>query len=250
MGEILKTKLSATQGVEYGINLSDEDARSQWKNTLARFASVAESMEGGLANSPKFDINNLREIITKPETSNIKVVEGTQFQPSMYEITVSGGSGKKPVETTFRLSAQQYHETFGSMYEANPAAKVARPYLEQIMRTPGEYSTAYDGKATNLSNSFLNNSDFQSVKLFGLSGNIENHGGSYSIRLNLHDPITGKWHEDIPYPQSGLIVENAIAPALRDLNDYQVFKLIYKRYPTANDIDKIQQATQNPSYGR
>jgi hypothetical protein len=248
VGEILKTKLSATQGVEYGIDLTDTAAKSQWANKLASFVDVAEKMKGGIANSPDFDLKALKQIVTDPETSNIRIVEGTRLQPSMYEITASGG--KEHARTSFRVSAEQYHQIFGNMYEADPATKVARPYLEQIMRTPGAFSTAYDGKATTLQNSFLDNSDFQSVNAFGVSGNIENQGGAYSIRVNLHDPISGKWYQDIPYPQSGLIAEKAIAPALKNLNDYQAFELIHGYPPTASDMDKIKKATQNPSYGR
>jgi hypothetical protein len=250
IGKELKGKLSGTQGVAYDVALGTQDLKSQWANKLASYANISKTQKGGIANSPNYDEGNLREIMTDPETANIKVVEGSAYQPAMYEIFVSGGKNHK--NTSFRLTPDQYHQTFGNMYEASDADKFARPYQEQINKTPGAYTTADDGKPTTLNNAFLNNSDFQSINMYGISGNIEEHSGRYSIRINIHDPITDKWMTNIPYPRTDLLSKEGLATAMMNLNDAMAYQLYNSTVtpPTDKELKQIQEATKKPSYVR
>jgi hypothetical protein len=238
--KIVKDRVVAMQGMEYGIPLSNEDQKSSFGNVLQRVADLADSQEGGLANSPGLSSKTLREIAPKIQNANIKVVEGTKFAPATYEVTVANDAG---TTQKFRLSAEQYREVFKGRYDPDPAIEAIRPYEAQQIRVGGG-TTALDGKRTNVGNAFLGNAlDFINVRNYSVSGNIvTDQLGMSSIRLNISDPITGKVIvEDLAYPRGGLIEKNKIAPAIQGLTDQAIFEMLYNRPPTAAELKQLQQ---------
>ena len=238
--EIVKNRVVAMQGMEYGIPLSNEDQKSSFGNVLQRVADLADSQEGGLANSPGLNTETLRAIAPKIQNANIKIVEGTKWAPATYEITAANDDG---TTQKFRLSAEQYREVFKGRYDPDPAIEAIRPYETQQIRVGGG-TTALDGKKTNVGNSFLGNPlDFINVRHYPVSGNIvTDQLGMSSIRLNISDPITGKVIvEDLAYPRGGLIQKNKIAPAIQGLTDQAIFEMLYNRPPTAAELKQLQQ---------
>lgn len=232
------------QGLEYTIPTANAAQKSSIASMLTSVANLAETQKGKIAGSPNFDVKIAREIATDSEAKyNIKVVEGTSNQPAMYEITATGNDGNI---VQFKLTPEQKRSIFGNQFEANPATQAARPYQEQI-RKMGGYSTGLAPGKTNVSNAYLNKIDFPNTSLYGVTGNLVSPDGSnYSIRLNLRDPLTGKWHEDIAYPKTGLMSEDKIVPAMQNLSDTDVFELINNRKATAAELKQIKEASKKP----
>ena len=241
----VKDRVVAMQGMEYGISLDNEAQKTSFGNALQAWADLADSQKGGLANSPNLDTKELRAIAGDLQNANIRVVEGTRYAPSMYEVTAAGKDG---VPQTFRVPAEDYDSVFRGKYNASPDIQAVRPYMTQMVRT-GALTTAIDGQKTNIGNSYLGRIDFPSVDYYGISGNIikSKTSGLYSVRVNLTDPITKKIiQEDISYPLKGWIPEIAIHDALTGLNDATIFKMIYGRTPTTKELDAIKKGSQNP----
>lgn len=245
IGNEVKSRIMAMQGVEYGIPLDNEAQKTTFGNALIGFANLADKQKGGLPNSPDLSTSDLRKIAGGLQNASIKIVEGTRYAPAMYEVTAADKDGKTQ---TFRVPPEAYRSVFGNRFEADPAIQAVRPILNQIIRTGGE-TTALDGGVTNFGNAYLGNLDFPNRQYYGVSGNtvFDKASGLYSIRLNLTDPITKQGIiENLAYPSSGLIEENKIAPALQGLTDSKIFQMIYNRTPTTQELEKLKQASQNP----
>ena len=248
IGEQVKERTMAMQGVEYGVALNNDAQKTSFGTALQQFADLSEK-QGGLPNSPevsgKEGIAKLRKIGAEIENASVQVVEGTRYAPAMYEISATGKEG---ATVRFRVPSEAYRSVFGDRFDADPAVQAARPILGQMQRTGG-YTTAYDGKVTTLGNSHLDTTDFPNTKYYGLSGNVvkSKTSGMYSIRINVVDPITNKVvTTNLGYPSGGLIEENKIVPALQNLTDANVFEMIYNRTPTAKELNLIKQASQKP----
>jgi hypothetical protein len=107
-------------------------------------------------------------------------------------------------------------------------------------------STSPEGGPTNVSNAALGPTDFFNVKSFGVSGNIVTGDGgrTYSLRLNVYDPITKSLQEDIPYPR--LLLEGEVINTMQGLTDASLYQLIRDKVPTNTDLQKLQKASKNP----
>ena len=245
VSEEVTKRLVTSQGVEYSIPTSNQALKDVAAGNLLKFATKADALGGKLANSPDWDSKRAREIATDPQAKyTIRVVEGTQIQPAMYEVTATGGKGES---VKWRVTPEEKRAVWGNEYEASPAVQAIRPYQEQIKKMGG-YSTAIEPGESNASNAYLNKIDFPAVARFGVSGNIvtPDGGRSYSIRLNIYDPIEGKWHENIPYPRTGLISEDKIAEAMARLDDNAAYELIHEVAPTQADLTRVQEASKRP----
>lgn len=241
----VKERVIAMQGMEYGISLNNEAQKTSFGNAIQAWANLADSQDGGLANSPGLDVTKLRAIAGDLQNANIRVVEGTRYAPAMYEITAAGKDG---VPQTFRVPAEDYNSVFRGKYNAAPEIQAVRPYMTQMVRVGG-YTTALDGQKTNIGNSYLGTLDFPSVDYYGVSGNIikSKNNGLYSIRVNLTDPITKQTIvEDFSYPSKSWIDEGKIHDALNGLTDARIFQMIYGRTPTTKELNAIKQGSQNP----
>jgi hypothetical protein len=240
----VQKRTEVKQGLEYTIPTANAAQKSSIASMLTSVANLAETQKGKIAGSPNFDVAVAREIATDSEAKyNIKVVEGTSNQPAMYEVTATGNDGNI---VQFKLTPEQKRSIFGNQFEATSATQAARPYQEQI-RKMGGYSTGLAPGKTNVSNAYLNKIDFPNTSIYGVTGNLVSPDGSnYSIRLNLRDPLTGKWHEDIAYPKTGLMSEDKIVPAMQNLSDTDVFELINNRKATAAELKQIKEASKKP----
>lgn len=241
----VKNRMLASQGVSYTIDSSKPFPKGQIAGTMASFANIAEGMKGKLAGSPDFDVANARAIASADDAVyTIVVVEGTELSPAMYEVTATGDDGKV---VKFKMTPEEKRASLGDMFEASPQVSAIRPYQAQI-RKMGGYSTGKDQGPTTVANSYLRSIDFPQAKIYGVTGNIitPDGGNSYSIRLNLRDPITGKTFENIPYPPSGMIGEEQLAVAMAGLNDAAIFQMITQKDPSADDLSNVKNASKKP----
>jgi hypothetical protein len=107
-------------------------------------------------------------------------------------------------------------------------------------------STSPEGGPTNISNSALGPTDFFNVKSFGVSGNIVSgdRGRTYSLRLNIYDPITKSLQEDIPYPR--MLLESEVVPLMQGLTDAAIYEIKNEKPATKTDLQRLQKASKNP----
>lgn len=241
----VKNRMMSSQGVSYTIDSSKPFPKGQIAGTMASFANKAESMKGKLEGSPDFNVADARAIASADDAVyTIVVVEGTELTPAMYQVTATGAKGKV---VKFKMTPEEKNSFMGDMFEASPQVQAIRPYQAQI-RKMGGYSTGTEQGPTTVANSYLRNIDFPQAKVYGVTGNIitPDGGNSYSIRLNLHDKVTGKVYENIPYPPTGMIGEEQLAVAMAGLNDAAVFEMINGRPATADDLNKVKNASKNP----
>jgi len=241
----LKKRLVYAQGVEYDMPTASAAQKTTIASRLTSLANLSETQKGGLANSPEFDPKTARLIAGDNNSRyNFKVVEGTSNNPAMYEMTATDSKGNV---VKARLTPEQKRAAFGNMFEASPEARAARPYQEQI-RKMGGYSTALAPGQTNVKNSYLNKLDFPNTSIYGVTGNIEtpDGGNSYTIRLNVYDPIKGKWIENIPYPPSGMVSEDQLTKAMQGLNDSSIFQMLTGKIATSQTLNQIKNISKKP----
>lgn len=237
-------RLTQNQGVAYGIPTGNAEQKATIATALTQFATLAESQAGGLPNSPNFDASTARKLAAEDAKYSLTVVEGTERQPAMYQVDVAGKSG----QTSFRVTPEQKNSVFGQMFEASPQVQAVQPYLEQ-MRKMGGYSTAYTNGPSGPENSYLSKIDFPSANVYGVKGNIVTlspESGRYTVKLNIFDPVTKTWHNDIDYPRTGMIQKEALNDALRMLNDAAIYELINEKPATANDLKAVENASKKP----
>lgn len=240
-GEV-KNRVMSMQGTATGIPLSNEIQKTSFGNALMGFADNADK-QGGIANSPGVTSADIRKVASGIQNATFTVVEGTPYQPEMYEVNAVGKDGDV---VKFRVSPEQKAAVFGNRFDASPAILAARPYINQMYRT-GANTTSLDGKPTTPANSFISRTQFPSVKHYGVSGNVVRSGNGYSIRINLTDPITNTIiATDLAYPAGGLIDEDKIAPALQNLSDAAIYQMIHNKPATAADIQQLKQAAKKP----
>jgi hypothetical protein len=249
VGGELKRRITGFQGVEHTIPTTTKIQEESLANFYTSVANLAQDQKGKIANSPDLNVDILRK---NAEGGNVKgvirVVEGTEFSPPMYEVTSVGAGGT----TRFRITAEQKAIAFpGDMFEASPQVRAARPYIETMRKFSNKnsnyYTTAKDRNPTNVGNATLNPTDFPSIGGYGVSGNIESLDGlkSFSLRFNIYDPVTKKLHQNIPYHR--LVREDELAGIMRGINDAGIYELLNGgRIATKNDMEMVQKASQKP----
>jgi hypothetical protein len=246
MEDEFKNRVSVTQAVGYNIPSITPAQKGSLKSFLISAAAAADKTGGKLADSPDWDSETAREIAGSENPNfSIDVVEGTEFQPSYYKVTALGSGGKK---VSFRLNPEQKIGTFGTQFD-DVASQQLRPYLDQINKTGG-MTTAMDGSAkTTPGNAFLSNLDFGNVKTYGVKANIINlGGGNYTLGITAYDPTSAKrtWSNEMFYPSVGSMTKEGLNMALQNMTDSEIFRLINGRPATADDLQKIQKASQKP----
>jgi hypothetical protein len=253
IGKEVKRRVMGYQGGEYNIPTTSKVQQESLASTFASIANLAEKQKGAIANSPNLNVGLLKKIAESGNPQGIiKVVEGTRYAPAMYEVTARGAAGS----TTFRLTAEQKNSIFGDRFEASPAVQAFRPYQERMMKfnqldpqtgqSSPYMSTSPEGGPTNVSNSALGPTDFFNVKSFGVSGNVVSGDGgrTYSLRLNIYDPITKSLQEDIPYPR--MLLESEVIPLMQGLTDAAIYEIKNEKSATKTDLQRLQKASKNP----
>lgn len=247
-GNELKRRITGFQGVEYSIPTVTKAQEESLAGIFTSVANLAETQKGAIANSPNLDVSILRKNAQSGNVkATIKVVEGTEFSPAMYEVTSVGAGGT----TSFRITPEQKRAMFDTKFEASPGVQASRPYLNMMRKfsTEGDpnWSTNPKGGPTNVSNAALGSIHFPSVKGYGVSANIisADAGNTMSIRLNIYDPVTKKTYEDVPYPR--LLSQEELAKAMYGITDNWVYEIINGgRIATKQDLDRLQQASKKP----
>jgi len=253
IGKEVKRRVMGYQGGEYNIPTTSKIQQESLASTFASVVNLAEQQKGGIAKSPNLDVPLLKKIAESGNPQGtLRVVEGTRYAPAMYEVTARGAAGT----TKFRITAEQKNAIFGDRFEASPAVQAFRPYQERMMKfnqvdpQTGQaspyMSTSPEGGPTNVSNSALGPTDFFNVKSFGVSGNIvsQDFGRTYSLRLNIYDPITKSLQQDIPYPR--MLTEAEVVPLMKGLTDTSVYEIINEKSATKTDLQRLQKASKNP----
>jgi len=244
MEDDFKKRISVTQAVGYNIPSITPAQKGSLKSFLVAAAAAADKSGGKLADSPDWDSETAREIAGSENPNfSIDVVEATEFQPSYYKVTAVGSKGKA---VSFRLNPEQKIGTFGTQFD-DVASQQLRPYLDQINKTGG-MTTAMDGSAkTTVNNAFLNNLDFEGVRTYGVKSNIVNlGGGNYTLSMIAYDPTKRSWTNEMYYPSVGSVTKEGLNMAIKNMNDSEIFRLINGKPATADDLQKIQKASQKP----
>ncbi len=239
-------RVSAMQGVEYGINTGKAELLKKYSTQLSSLINLANRQTGGLPNSPNFDTDTASTLMVDPKaTHTMKVVEGTERQPNpVFEWTVSGEAGS----VTARLTAEQKRGMFGTEFESTPQQKAIQPYKEQINKMGG-YTTNLTGGKSTPDSAFLNRNDFPSVSIYGIKGDIiQPSPGLYAIKLNIYDPIKQIWVENISAMGSNMITENAILQHLQTLNDAAIYQILNStdKAPTTRQMKEVEEASKKP----
>jgi hypothetical protein len=237
-------RVTIDQGMDYTFPTGTAVEKDRISSKLIQFANLAESQEGKLPYSPNFDVETARKLAIDPSSKyTLTVVEGTQYQPVMYKMTVTGDKGK---HIDFKITPEQKTIMFGNQFEPSPQVQAFRPYQEQIRKMGGN-TTALAPGTSNHDNAYLGKMDFPSVNIFGVVGNIQkSSSGKYSIRISAYDPVRKQWFEDISYPRNQLVREDQVVPLMAGLNDAAVFELLNERPPSAEELKIIQQASKKP----
>ena len=253
IGKEVKRRVMGFQGVDYALPTTTKILQESLASAFSSVAQMAKSQKGAIANSPDLNVDMLQKIAESGNPQGtLRVVEGTRYAPAMYEVTARGAAGT----TKFRITAEQKNAIFGDRFEASPAVQAFRPYQERMMKfnqldpqtgEPSPYlSTSPEQGSTNVSNAALGPTDFFNVTSFGVSGNIvsQDFGRTYSLRLNVYDPVTKKLQEDISYPR--MLTEAEVIGTMQGLTDASLYQLIRDKVPTNTDLQKLQKASKNP----
>jgi hypothetical protein len=248
IGNEVKRRVTGFQGMEYNIPTTTKVQQESLASAFSSVANLAESQKGGIAKSPNLNVAILRKIAESGNPQGtLKIVEGTEFSPAMYEVTARGAAGT----TTFRITPEQKNLVFKDRFEPSGAVQAFRPYQNMMRKFSTEgspyMSTNPENGPTNVSNAALGPTTFYNVKSYGVSGNIVSGDGgrTYSIRMNVYDPTTKKLYEDIPYPR--LLLEGEVAPILQGLTDASVYELLNNnKSATKTELQKLQNTSKNP----
>ena len=202
---------------------------------------------------------NLIPIIDNLQTANVvKMGDGN------YKLRIVGKTNKAEL----KLSPAQYQSIFRGRFDESPnIAAFNRLYLPSMLDTrapltqnqvTGEwsrepqtfYSTSLDMQyETNLDNAALHGArDFPNIQLFGVSGNIvsstnpNQEGTMFKLMLNIYDPARQQLVEGLLFP--GNIARDKVVPTLQNINDAFIFQLLYKRPPSADELEQLQNAAE------
>jgi hypothetical protein len=247
VGNEVKRRVTGFQGMEYNIPTTTKVQQESLASAFSSVANLAESQKGGIAKSPNLNVAILRKIAESGNPQGtLKIVEGTEFSPAMYEVTARGAAGT----TTFRITPEQKNSIFQDRFEPSPAVQAFRPYQNMMRKFSTEgspyMSTSPQGGPTNINNAALAPTSFVNVKSYGTSGNIVSGDGgkTYSLRLNIYDPSTKTLHEDIPYPR--MLLESEVVPLMNQLTDASLYQLLNGKVPSNADLKKLQNTSKNP----
>jgi len=248
-----KDRVLAAQGVSYSIPTVNKAQKETLASLFGKVADLADSQKGAIAESPSLDKGVLRKISESGDAEgSITIIEGTEFMPTMYQITARGKDGT----TTFNMTAEQKRAVFGDRFEPSPSLRAFRPYQQMMQkyseidpktgqRSPYMSTNPVKGPIT-FQNSSLNGADFPNIKSYGVTGAVvtQDGGTTYSLRLNFYDPVTGKYIDDVAYPR--MLNEEEVAAAMVQITDANVYELLNDKQATRNDLQILQRASKKP----
>lgn len=239
----VQDRVMGMQGASYSIPTANEAQKSSIGTNLTKFADLAESLKGELPGNPNFDVKLARALSIDPTANyTMEVIEGTEYSEPMYKMSVTGKEGN----LQFNITPEQKKLMFGETFEASPEVQQFRPLQTQIMKMGGKSTSFVEGDS-NHNTAFLNKIDFPSVQNYGVKGDVEQISpGVYSVRLNLFDPISGQWYDNIPFPRNGVLREDQVMPLIKQLNDEAIYELLTDTKPSANAMNEVKAASKKP----
>ena len=232
------------QGANYSIPTANEAQKSSIGTNLGKFADLAESLKGEFAGNTNFDVKLARALSIDPSANyTMEVIEGTEYSDPMYKMSVTGKDGN----LQFNITPEQKNLMFpGGLFEASPAVQEFRPLQTQIMKMGGK-STSFTGGDSNHNTAYLGKIDFPSVQNYGVKGDVEQISpGVYSVRLNLYDPVSGQWYDNIAFPRNGVLREDQVMPLIKQLNDEAIYELLTDGKPSGKAMDRVKNASKKP----
>ena len=239
----VQNRVMGMQGASYSIPTANEAQKSSIGTNLTKFADLAESLKGELPGNPDFDVKLARALSIDPSANyTMEVIEGTEYSEPMYKMSVTGKEGN----LQFNVTPEQKRLMFGETFEASPEVREFRPLQTQIMKMGGKSTSFVEGDS-NHNTAFLNKIDFPSVQNYGVKGDVEQISpGVYSVRLNLFDPISGQWYDNIPFPRNGVLREDQVMPLIKQLNDEAIYELLTDSKPSGNAMNEVKAASKKP----
>ena len=199
-----------------------------------------------------------------PIVDNLQTANVVKMPDGNYKLRIVGKTNKAEL----KLSPVQYQSIFRGRFDEPPnIAAFNRLYLPSMLDTRAPltqnqvtgqwsrepqtfYSTSLDMEyETNLNNAALHGArDFPNIQLFGVSGNIvsstnpNQDGTMFKLMLNIYDPAREQLVEGLLFP--GNIARDKVVPTLQNLNDAFIFQLLYKRPPSADELQELQNAAE------
>lgn len=239
----VQDRVMGMQGASYSIPTANEAQKSSIGTNLTKFADLAESLKGELPGNPNFDVKLARALSIDPTANyTMEVIEGTEYSEPMYKMSVTGKEGN----LQFNITPEQKKLMFGETFEASQEVREFRPLQTQIMKMGGKSTSFVEGDS-NHNTAFLNKIDFPSVQNYGVKGDVEQISpGVYSVRLNLFDPISGQWYDNIPFPRNGVLREDQVMPLIKQLNDEAIYELLTDTKPSGNAMNEVKAASKKP----
>jgi hypothetical protein len=247
--QILNERYTTTQGLSRSIPLAKPEEKDTFRSLLTGISQIAQRNDGKLANSPNFDYENLLKVMGSSNMSaTITSTERTEAQEPVHIVTVVGDG----TSTSFRISESQKQSMFPGQYQADPRIQFALPYIDQI-RKMGGVSTSFDNKfKSSHNNSFLTKVDFPNVSVYGITGNLatlddgDPLSNKYNLKINVFNPATGTWIEDIDALDGAMPVEN-IQQALGTLTDVEIYRILNDgKTPSREELSKLKENSKRP----
>jgi hypothetical protein len=246
--EEVKRRVLSAQGVSYNIPTTTKAQKESLSSLFGKVADLADSQKGAIAESPSLNKDILRGISEGGDAEgSVTIIEGTEFSPPIYQITARGKAGT----TTFNMTPEQKYAMFGDRFEPSPAVRAFRPYQRMMQKFSDPNSSFLSTNPTKgditYQNSNLKAIDFPNIRSYGVTGAvISNDGGrTYSLRLNMYDPITKTYHNDIGYPR--MLSEEEVVPIMSQLTDAAIHELLNDgRQATRNDLQLLEKASKKP----
>jgi len=247
--QLLNERYTTTQGLSRSISLAKPEEKDTFRSLLTGISQIAQRNDGELANSPNFNYDNLLKVMGSSNMSaTITSTERTQAQEPTHIITVAGDG----ISTTFKISESQKQSMFPGQYQADPKIQFALPFVDQV-RKMGGVSTSFNNKfKSSHDNAFLKNVDFPYVSIYGITGDLatldngDPLSNKYNLKINIFNPETGSWIEDIDALDGSMPVQN-IQQALSTLTDVEIYRILNDgKTPSREELSKLKENSKRP----
>ena len=247
--QILNERYTTTQGLSRSISLAKPEEKDTFRSLLTGISQIAQRNDGELANSPNFDYENLLKVMGSSNMSaTITSTEKTEAQEPIHTVTVVGDG----TSTSFRISESQKQSMFPGQYQADPKIQFALPFIDQV-RKMGGVSTSFSNKFRSSHNdAFLKKVNFPNVNIYGITGDLttlddgDPLSNKYNLKINVFNPATGAWIEDIDALDGAMPVEN-IQQALSTLTDVEIYRILNDgKTPSRAELSKLKENSKRP----
>lgn len=235
----LNKRITINQGSTTAIPAGSAAQKASLNGVLAQFSDYANQYsQGKIGNTDAESLAKLQKDNDKSFT--VITTPGSRFQEPVNKLIVTGSDGSKH---EIPMTEQQKQDVFGGQFSQSPTDQ-AFSHIDAQIRKAGGFSTQLGPKP------YLGNSDFRSVKNYGVQANVEQDpsGGGYILKLSINDPVSGRFLTNIPYPSTSVTTKEGIVKVLNNLDDAAIFEMINQKAPSAQDLDALQKSAQKPTF--